>query len=74
MATYYKVQSAPAPTTGRSRWKGLFSGLKQGDWFIGPKEHATRARASAHTYFGKGVYKSYSVTDGVCIQVIKDVK
>ena len=53
MATYYKVQSAPAPTTGRSRWKGLFSGMKQGDWFIVPKEHATRARASAHTYFGK---------------------
>ena len=37
MATYYKVQSAPAPTTGRSRWKGLFSGMKQGDWFIVPK-------------------------------------
>ena len=74
MATYYKVQSAPAPTTGGSRWKGLFSSMRQGDWFIVPREHATRARASAHNYFGKGAYKSYSVADGVCIQVIKEVK
>lgn len=73
MATYYKVQSAPAPTTGGSRWKGLFSSMRQGDWFIVPREHATRARASAHNYFGKGAYKSYSVADGVCIQVIKEV-
>ena len=73
MATYYKVQSAPAPTTGGSRWKGLFSRMRQGDWFIVPREHATRARASAHNYFGKGAYKSYSVADGVCIQVIKEV-
>ena len=73
MATYYKVQSAPAPTTGGSRWKGLFSSMRQGDWFIVPREHATRARASAHNYFGKGSYKSYSVADGVCIQVIKEV-
>ena len=73
MATYYKVQSAPAPAGGRSRWKGLFSSMRQGDWFIVPKEHATRARASAHNYFGKGAYKSYSVADGVCIQVTKEV-
>ena len=73
MATYYTVQSAPAPTTGGSRWKGLFSSMRQGDWFIVPREHATRARASAHNYFGKGAYKSYSVADGVCIQVIKEV-
>lgn len=74
MATYYKIQSAPAPFSERSRWKGLFSGMKQGDWFIVPKEHAVRARASAHIYLGKGMYKSYSVANGVCIQAIKDIK
>lgn len=74
MTTYYKVQSAPAPTTGRSRWKPIFKGMRQGDWFIVPKKDAVRARASAHVYLGKGMYKSYSVSDGVCIELIKEVK
>jgi hypothetical protein len=74
MTTYYKVQSAPAPTTERSRWKPLFKGMRQGDWFIVPSKDAARARASAHAHLGRGMYKSYSVSNGVCIELTKEVK
>jgi len=75
MTTYYKIQSAPAPVdSGYARWKPLFKGMHQGDWFIVPKKDAARARAAAHVYLGRGVYKTYSVSDGICIQMIKEVK
>ena len=73
MATYYKVQSAPAPAGGRSRWNALFSTMKQGDWFIVPKSDASRARASACNHLPKGTYRTYTVADGLCIQVTKEV-